>query len=88
MTSSNTAKNKNDEVIAERVRKQIEQSTTADIDQIEVKVEDGVVTLQGTVSEYPITRALYEAAFYTVGVKRVKDELVIKYEEKRRENKI
>jgi osmotically-inducible protein OsmY len=79
MSTPKVSESVNDnEVIAERVRNRIEQNTWANLDQIQVVVNDGYVTLSGIVSDYPLSRAVYQAAFNTVGVKSIQDKLVIR----------
>lgn len=68
-----------DKVIGERVMERIEQNTLADIDDLEVKVEDGEVTLYGNIPSWTTWRAVYDAAQFTTGVTGVKDHTKISY---------
>ena len=68
-----------DELLAERIMDRIEQNTVADVDQINVEVEDGEVTLSGTVPSWYVWSSVYDAAQYTAGVMDIDDELEIEY---------
>ncbi len=67
-----------DEILAERVVDRIESNTLADIDNIDVKIKDGEVTLSGMVPSWYRWRSVFDAAQYTVGVKDVEDNLKIR----------
>jgi osmotically-inducible protein OsmY len=58
------------DIIAKLHRKEI-----VDADAVGVQVEDGAVTLTGTVSSVEARLALYETAVYTKGVGKIIDAL-------------
>jgi osmotically-inducible protein OsmY len=63
-----------DERIAEDIVDAIERKSFVDVEDITVRVEDGAVTLSGTVDSRTEHEAVYEAALYTDGVVAVSDE--------------
>ncbi len=68
-----------DEILSKRVLERIEENTVADLDNITVKVKNGVVTLTGEVGSWPTWSAVYDAAQFTAGVIDVNDQLDITY---------
>ncbi|MHB9155532.1 MAG: BON domain-containing protein, partial [Endomicrobiales bacterium] len=70
-------KNPADEAVAEEVVAALERNTGVDVDKINVSVENGVVTLSGTVTDYPARRAAEETARCTAGVTGINNNLVI-----------
>lgn len=66
-----------DELIADDIRAVIDRRIDIDIEDIDIRVEDGVVTLTGTVPSWTARSAAMEAASYTLGVKAVIDNLVV-----------
>lgn len=66
-----------DQKIAEAVKDTIQYRSGIDVDTIDIKVEDGVVTLSGSTRTRSSASAAYETALYTAGVKGVVDEMVI-----------
>ncbi len=66
-----------DEDIAEDVTKAIERNSLINVDDITVKVEDGKVTLTGTVSDWRAFTAAENSAFYTLGVIEVDNQLIV-----------
>jgi osmotically-inducible protein OsmY len=66
-----------DRVIAEDVRAAIERRRNVNIEDLDIRVENGVVTLSGTVPDWDARRAAINAAEFTKGVIDVLDELSI-----------
>jgi osmotically-inducible protein OsmY len=66
-----------DKVIAEDVEAAIERRRNVDIEDLDIRVENGVVTLSGTVPDRDARRAAINAAEFTQGVIDVIDELTI-----------
>lgn len=66
-----------DKVIAEDVESAIERNRNVRIEDVDIKVKDGVVTLTGTVPNWEARRAAVNAAEFTKGVRDVIDELTI-----------
>ncbi len=66
-----------DKVIAEDVEAAIERRRNVNIEDIDIRVENGVVTLSGTVPDWDSRRAAINAAEFTKGVIDVIDELTI-----------
>jgi osmotically-inducible protein OsmY len=69
-----------DETIAETIVSNIDRKAAVDVENVDVKVVDGVVTLSGTVSSIAARDAAYDSALFTYGVLEIKDELVIEGE--------
>jgi osmotically-inducible protein OsmY len=67
----------NDELIANDIRAVIDRRIDIDIEDVDIKVEDGVVTLTGTVPTWTARSAAMEAASYTIGVTAVIDNLIV-----------
>jgi len=65
----------------ERIRKSIEDALARQAEReaghIRVRVENGVITLSGTVRSWSERNAVERAAAYTTGVGRVQDELIV-----------
>ena len=66
-----------DEEIARDIVDAINRNANVDADKVDVRVEDGYVTLTGTVQDWVAHEAAYEAAVGTLGVKGVTDELSV-----------
>ncbi|MDD1678286.1 MAG: BON domain-containing protein [Methanomicrobiales archaeon] len=66
-----------DRVIAEDVEAAIERRRNVNIEDLDIRVENGVVTLSGTVPDWDARRAAVNAAEFTKGVINVIDELTI-----------
>lgn len=66
-----------DELIADDIRAVIDRRIDIDIEDIDIKVENGVVTLTGTVPTWTARIAAMEAASYTLGVTAVIDKLIV-----------
>ncbi|MGV9103489.1 MAG: BON domain-containing protein [Candidatus Thorarchaeota archaeon] len=66
-----------DKAIAEDVVSALETKFTVNADDVDVKVEDGVVTLSGTLPSWTSYRAAMDAAENTLGVTDVVDQLII-----------
>ncbi len=64
--------------IAEMVQTALARNAQVDADQIEVMVEDGLVTLSGVVPNWGVYREAYQSALYTDGVLGILDELTIR----------
>jgi hyperosmotically inducible periplasmic protein len=69
-----------DKILGERIVNRIENSTIADLDKIDIVVEDGLVTLTGTVPSWYVWNSVYDAVQYTEGVIAIDDNLEIDYE--------
>jgi osmotically-inducible protein OsmY len=72
-----------DEVIGEAIVDALDRSGAFDFDTLDVQVENGVVTLSGTVPDARVLRAARDAAAHTPGVVDVRSELEISKEEDR-----
>lgn len=68
-----------DEDIASDVEDALERNVSVDVDDVNVKVENGEVTLTGTVPSWNSYNSAENAAFYTLGVVAVDNQLVINY---------
>ncbi|MFP4101790.1 BON domain-containing protein [Coleofasciculus sp.] len=68
-----------DEVIARNIEAALERNFNVNVDNVTVKVSNGVVTLSGTVANWSAWQAAYNAAAYTSGVINVVDQLSIRY---------
>lgn len=66
-----------DRAVAEDIRAALRRKTAVNEDNVDVRVQDGVVTLSGTVSTWNARNAAYEAASNTLGVIEVVDNLVV-----------
>ncbi len=66
-----------DKVVADDIISALDRTLSVDINSIDVAVEDGVVTLSGTVPSLSSARAAENIAAYTSGVVDVKDNLMI-----------
>jgi len=66
-----------DERIAEDIIDAIDRNLNIDVDRVNVKVENGQVTLTGTVSSLAAKSAAYDAALYTIGVRDVMNNLIV-----------
>jgi osmotically-inducible protein OsmY len=66
-----------DEVIARDIEQAIARNSNADVDNVDVTVENGNVTLAGTVADWVARDAVYQAAINTMGVKDVTDRLIV-----------
>lgn len=70
-----------DEDIAEDVVNALERNANVDVDDVTVKVEDGGVTLTGSVPSWYAYTSAEDSAFYTLGVTEVDNQLVVQYQE-------
>ncbi|MBD3362854.1 BON domain-containing protein [Candidatus Dojkabacteria bacterium] len=68
-----------DKDIAKDVTNAIDRNTNVDIDNINIKVKNGNVTLSGTVNNRNAFNAAESSAYYTLGVREVNNNLAIKY---------
>lgn len=66
-----------DEIIADNVIDSMKRNIFINVDEITVKVENGNVTLTGTVSNRTAKDAAFNAALYTAGVIYVKNDIVV-----------
>ncbi|MGY5875694.1 MAG: BON domain-containing protein [Candidatus Thorarchaeota archaeon] len=66
-----------DEVIAKNIISALDRSRTVEIDAVSVKVQDGVVTITGTVPDLRAYRSILDFAGRTTGVTDVRSELKI-----------
>lgn len=70
--------NYRDEGIAEEIVKALERNVHITADDIDVKVANGNVTLEGFVKTISAKKAAYESALYTPGVTGVENRIVIR----------
>lgn len=66
-----------DEVVAQNIVDAIDRNVNVDIDNVDVTVTDGHVTLAGTVGDWSARDAAYRAAANTVGAKDITDHIVV-----------
>lgn len=66
-----------DENIAEDIISALERNVHVNADDIDVKVEDGKVTLDGTVKTYTAKNAAFDSALYTPGVITVNNRIIV-----------
>ena len=66
-----------DKNIAEDIISALERNVHVDADDIDVKVEDGKVTLDGTVKTYTAKNAAFDSALYTPGVITVNNRIIV-----------
>ena len=66
-----------DEQLAENVIQALDRNQDVDVDDIDVTVEKGTVSLSGTVPSWSARRAAYNAARYAHGVKEVEDRITV-----------
>ncbi len=66
-----------DERVAEDIEAALERNGNVDVNDVEVKVSDGTVTLSGEVPSWTARSAAYECAHYTSGVFEVNNDLTI-----------
>ena len=67
-----------DEGIAKDVTEALRRNAAVDADSVGVTVENGVMTLMGTVENWGAKTAAFFAALYTRGVVHVDDRLTVK----------
>ena len=67
-----------DKAIAEDIEAALDRNVNIDVDLIELKVENGKVTLSGTVGSLPDFRAAQKIAENTPGMLMVDNELIIR----------
>lgn len=67
-----------DRLIADNIVAALDRNVHVDAESVDVRVNNGVVTLSGSVSSLPAFRAAQETAEYTAGVIAVNNELVIR----------
>ncbi|TFF88455.1 MAG: BON domain-containing protein [Promethearchaeota archaeon] len=70
-------KNFIDKDISEDIVKSISRNYRVSIDDVDVKVENGVVTLTGTVPDWDAYRAVIDSAEFTAGIIDIEDHLII-----------
>lgn len=68
-----------DKAIADEIVAALDRNVNVDLRTINVKVEDGIVTLTGSVPNWTVYTAVREAARHTSGVKQVSDDLLVKH---------
>jgi osmotically-inducible protein OsmY len=66
-----------DEILAETIINALDRNVNVNVDDINVAVENGTVFLNGTVPNGSAKRAAYDTARYTLGVKEVKDHIIV-----------
>ena len=66
-----------DERLAENIVDALDRNINVNVDDIDVFVEDGTVTLAGTVPSWTMKWAAYNTARYTQGIIEVKDQINI-----------
>lgn len=66
-----------DKTIAEDIIKAFNRNVFIDVNDVDVQVEDGMVTLFGTVQDWSAQQAALNIAKYTSGVRDVKNDLTI-----------
>jgi osmotically-inducible protein OsmY len=66
-----------DQDIANEIVTAIDRNTLVDVDDVTVRVRDGVVTLSGTVPTYAARRAAHDAALFTAGVRGVSNNIAV-----------
>jgi osmotically-inducible protein OsmY len=66
-----------DETIGREIVDALERNANVDVDMVDVKVENGTVTLAGMVPNWRARRSAYEAALFTRGVINIRDNLVV-----------
>jgi osmotically-inducible protein OsmY len=71
-------KDRRDRELAEQIAAVLNRNTAARLDEIDVEVEEGKVTLSGTVSSENARKAALETAQLTLGVTEVEDRLVVR----------
>lgn len=69
--------NINDVILGERVASRIAQSAGLEPDTIDIKVEHGLVKLYGQVPDWTTFRQIYNAAYYTTGIKALNEYLQV-----------
>lgn len=67
-----------DEVVAEDIVNALDRNQMINVEDVDVKVDNGIVTLTGTVSDWHTRLQVYNTALYTRGVIDIRDQLVIK----------
>jgi osmotically-inducible protein OsmY len=67
-----------DQVIATDIINAIDRSYLLNVDDVDVKVKNGVVTLSGNLPSRALCESALEFAYHTYGVKEVKDRLHLK----------
>lgn len=74
-----TTKRPADEMIAKRIEDSLSDNVGANIDLVDVTVEDGEVVLSGTVGSEDMSNSIYNIALQTRGVKSVKNNLLVSF---------
>jgi osmotically-inducible protein OsmY len=67
-----------DENLAENIVNALDRNINVNVDDINVTMEKGTVTLTGIVPSWSAKRAAYDTARYTLGVKEVKDRITVR----------
>ncbi|MFP4015475.1 MAG: BON domain-containing protein [Halanaerobiales bacterium] len=70
---------RSDDVIKQSVESQLEWDTRVDASNISIRVDNGVVTLTGTVPTYRASRAAEDTAWIVMGVTSVINNLLVEY---------
>lgn len=71
------AENITDKAVAENIVKTIDRDKNVDVENVDVQVTNGEAILSGTVRSIEARKAVYEAAIYTSGIKRVEDNMTV-----------
>ncbi len=67
-----------DETLAETIIHALDRNIYVDVDDIDVTVENGTVTLTGAVPSQAAKQAAHDIARFTLGVKEVKDRITVR----------
>ncbi len=67
-----------DEILAEIIIHALDRNIYVNVDDIDVTVENGTVTLNGAVPTWTAKRAAHDVARFTLGVKEVKDRITVR----------
>jgi osmotically-inducible protein OsmY len=77
LTVAPTAPATADEDVRREILTTLERNTSVDISRVNVEVNNGIVTLTGTIPDYAAFRAVQDAARYTSGVLEVNNNLTM-----------
>ena len=67
----------NDQIIADEIRDAIDRNPIVNSNEIEILVDQGMVTIRGNVQSYIEANAAHDAVMYTTGVRGIVDQLNI-----------
>ena len=67
-----------DEIIRDGIEKALDENLNVRREWIEVQVDQGIVTLTGTVPDFNAARAAYASAVFTQGVQEVRNDVKVK----------